>query len=269
MAMKRVRATVATNAPLEIYGGLQLGDELLDGLAAALRAGDLPFTFNHDAQRPVRTANFDAGVEPGPNGSKQVWATFDIDDADWDYVSAEFERHGVGGGISWSMTANPRRLGGPAQAQPALTIAADAGYFHQEDLAGLARDLAATTPLELREIYQFAAVPPPLVVVEIQQQSDLWHDLLVGGSASLAATMLFEFLKSLLRPRHRFEEQDSEPRTSFDFKLEEPGRTLEFHLRTDDSTALRDALDKLPAASALEQPAMSYDEESHEWVPPN
>lgn len=109
----------------------------------------------------------------------------------------------------------------------------------------------------------------PLVVIEIQQQSELWKELLVGGTSSIAAALLYDLMKKLLRPRHRHQPTDAELKTSFDFTLEEDGRVMRLHLRTDDPEALKVALDKLPVAAAEHLPTMTFDEQKNDWVPPS
>lgn len=129
--------------------------------------------------------------------------------------------------------------------------------------------LAAVAPLEVSELYQFAALPPALVVVEIQQQSEPWKELLVGGTSSIVAALLYDLMKTLLRPRHRHQQTDAEPKTSFEFTLEEEGRLMHLHLRTDDPAALAAALDRLPVAAAKQLPTMTFDEQKRDWVPPS
>jgi hypothetical protein len=239
MGKKLVRARLATTHAVDVYGGLQLGRNVMDDLAAAVKAGDLPMHLNHDIRRPLAVEIVDTGVEELPDGEFAAWAEYLIDEKVWEDWQLELAAAGAPGGMSFtfSVPISPSVQSAGAQAQ----IAGDAAHYSDDELteaaATLERVLSQAT--EADQLFQFNAVSMALVVIEFT------NDVLASVGPNVLASALWDACKLLWRPgaapheRSRFTVTARESRHG--------RRRLKLVIDVPDESALQIALRRAPA----------------------
>lgn len=161
--MVRRDMIVATTQRLEVYGGHQLTREDLEGLAASLRSG-IPVLAQHDARRPIRTENQDAGVRQRDDGEYEVWLSMDVDEDDWSEYEADLAEAGATGGISYTSYHPVARAPGP-EVGYTVQLAANAAHSTDEQILEAGEAFAGVAPIEVGRLLQFSFHPPDLVVL--------------------------------------------------------------------------------------------------------
>jgi hypothetical protein len=190
----RVRVRVATSHEVEAYGGFQLPDEVLGEMAEAIRTGAMPMHFQHDISRPVVTSNVVTGTERLEDGHLAVWAEFDVAEDSWAAFEAERVAASAPGGMSFSCTGPLK--GGTLARNSSAVIAADASHFTDDEIRAAAALLRTLDPdAGAKRLYQFSYVPDVKVVL------DLTVDLINSLGPNLAASVIYDAAKSLLRPQ--------------------------------------------------------------------
>ena len=249
MERRIVEAIVTGSRPFPAYGGgVQLGDAVLEELAAALRAGQLPVFINHDIRRPMDAKILDAEVRPTADGFKEVWVRIDVDAGQWDAFDQQRIAAGAPGGFSFSAAQPVRVLDGlPSASTEVIELAADASHWPDEVLLAAAEDLRQIGTVDVGRRFAFAYDPAAVVVISIA----LNLVLTVVGNALYDALKRFLFTD---RP------------TIFHFRVERGDELVEARLETSASDTLRQAVD---AFDELVNPGRLFvwDEESGEWKP--
>jgi hypothetical protein len=101
-------------------------------------------------------------------------------------------------------------------------------------------------------LYQFSVVPPPNVY--LLASLDVLRDLAVG----VAAAVLYEGLRHLLRPRQA-------ERSIFTFKFRDGDKEVSARIETSSEEALRQKIDKMPELADSPEDDYSYDADEGEW----
>lgn len=240
MAKKHVRARLATTHPVEVYGGLRLGRNVMEDLARAVKAGDLPMHLNHDVRRPLQVEIIDTGVEELPDGEFAAWAEYLVDEDAWEAWQAEVKAAGAPGGMSFTFSipiGRPTAESTPAEAQ----LAGDAAHYSDDELSGAAAALQSVVSVEVEaeELFQFNAVSVAMVVIEFTT------DLLASLGPNLLASALWDACKLLWRPG-----RVSHERSRFTLTARESPRgrrRLKLVIDVPDERALEVALKRAPA----------------------
>jgi hypothetical protein len=254
MATVRIRARVTTTHPVAAYGGIQLSEDVVRDIAAAIASGDMPMLFNHDLSRPMHTSNVVAGVEPTEDGYLAAWAEFDVEQSAWEAFEAERDALGAPGGMSFA-AASPIPDHEELEESDIL-IAADAAHFSDEEILVGERKLSALGKAHGSRYYQFAVIPDSKVVF------DFTIAVLGGVSLNVLAAILYDTAKSFLKPRRA---------TIFNLAVKQGRggrRSLKLHLAADGPEALRVAMER--AAEVLKSGAQgtyAYDPEGSTFKP--
>lgn len=178
-------AIVATSHRVEKYGGIRLGEDALQQIAAALNRGGVPMLSHHDPTRPVRTRDLLAGVVSLPDGERAVRIAGLINAEDW-AAAGEIR------GMSFAYPQPIGRADGPyPQAEP-LRLSADAAWFDDATIAHACSLMSALAPVEGNRLYQFSAVEDLRVIVEIGTS------LVAALGPNLAASAVWDGLKYML-----------------------------------------------------------------------
>ncbi len=239
MAKKRARARLATTHPVDVYGGLRLSRSVMEDLAAAVKAGDLPMHLDHDIRRPLAAEVVDTGVEELPDGEFAAWAEYLIDEKAWEDWQSELKAAGAPGGMSFTFLIPISRSVQPAGAE--AQVAGDAAHYSDDELTEAAATLerAFSRPTDADQLYQFNAVSVAMVVIE------LTSDLLASVGPNVLASALWDACKVLWRPgvapheRSRFTVTARESRHG--------RRRLKLVIDVPDESALEIALQRAPA----------------------
>jgi len=247
--MVEVEAIVATSHPIPAYGGVQLGENVLQEMAGALRSGRLPMLAQHDLRRAINAVVLDARVRHRSDGYKELRARFRVDGEQWAKFEQERLAAGAPGGFSFSCSepfAALQPLNG-APPEPGVALAADASHWSDADPLAAAEELRRIGGVEVGRRHEFAHDPNAVVVLE------LTASLITG----VLGNAIFEALKRFLR---------RDKPTTFHFHVEEGGRTVDGRIETDDADALRRAI---ASFDQLVNPPMLYlwDDEEGQWNP--
>ena len=80
---------ITTTHPIAAYGGIQIGENVLEEMATALKAGGLPMVAHHDLRRPMDAAVLAVSVRDRADGFKELWALLRVDADQWAMVEKE------------------------------------------------------------------------------------------------------------------------------------------------------------------------------------
>jgi hypothetical protein len=171
MDMKRVRATLATTDLIPAYGGFRLTLEELESMLKSLNAGTVQSRLFHDSRRPLTVENVEASIEQRPDGEHALWIEFDVDECQWAEYEAERDAQGAPGGLSFTLAETFFELEGADQPEGvSVTILADAGHFSDQQIQDAANALAGVGPVGMGRLYQFAAGPSALALIQFLVQ---------------------------------------------------------------------------------------------------
>jgi len=239
---------VTTSHPIEAYGGVKLSDIVLEQIAERLRGGLIPMINQHDPMHPIDCRCLRAQVVELSDGFKAVEADFEVDAEAWAAVEAEWAAVGAPGGFSfscaeWFDTAM----------EASLKLAADPHYFSDADIKKAAEIMSSAGTVKAGRLYQFAAVPPPHIVVDLGA-------VLTTIPVSVLGSAIYDGLKYLLlRVIHRKDEPAVE--TQIDFHTD--SQTLQ--IRSSDAEVLKHALDRIGDAIESRNGLLAWREEDGDW----
>lgn len=185
-------AIVATTHPVEKYGGVRLGDEVLVNIAEALNSGALPMIGQHDWTRPLRTRDVRASVVTMPDGERAVQMAGLVVRDDW-------EAHGPFGGMSFSASVPLARAEGPHPNRQPLWLSADGQFWDDTSIAEACMLMSSLGPVSGGTLVQFAALNDARVVLEIG------YELVITLGPGLATSAIWDGIVFLLRRRRRLQ----------------------------------------------------------------
>lgn len=162
MSTCRPHVVLATTTAIDAYGGFQLSDEELRGIAEAFAGGDIPLHFDHDPRKPIAISNIESGVAER-EGHLEAWAEFDVDRDVWDAWRARMAAEGHPGGMSFTLY-RPLPSDAVVVSDAQVEVAGDAAYFDEASLREAAEALKPLGKVQPHFIYQFADVPTSVVV---------------------------------------------------------------------------------------------------------
>jgi len=156
-----LEAIVATSHRVEKYGGVKLAESALQQIADALNAGTLPMIGHHDWTKPVRTRDLEASIVALADGEKAVRLVGLVRQDDWDAM-------GQIGGMSFTTFEVIGIAEGPhaAETEP-IKLAADAGWFSDDDIAGACSVISQLAPTEGARLLQFSAIDMARISLEL------------------------------------------------------------------------------------------------------
>ncbi len=156
-----LEAVVATTHRVEKYGGVKLAESALQQIVDALNSGTLPMIGHHDWTKPIRTRDVEASLVELADGEKGVRLVGLVHQDDWDAA-------GHVGGMSFTtfdvfgMAEGPH----PEGTEP-VKLAADAGWFADEDIGTACSIMSQLAPAEGARLLQFSAVDLARISLEL------------------------------------------------------------------------------------------------------
>ena len=242
---------------MEAYDGVQLAESVIEDIARRLRTEKTPMLVSHDIRRPLDAEILDAQVRATPDGFKEVWVRFTVDEAQWREFEREVQGSGAPGGFSFSASEPVTILEATegTTSDIVLELAADASHWPDGTLFSAGADLQTVGRVEVSRRYEFAIEPNAVVVLGVM------------GTVALGvlSNAIYDALRRFLRP-HR--------RTVFHFRVQQGDRTAEARLETSDAAALQEAVRALqalfePPPALAEQPPALYVWDAHQarWMP--
>jgi hypothetical protein len=165
--MRRIREPLATTERIPAYGGFRLSVEDLETILGELKAGATETRLMHDSRRPLHVENVEASIEQRPDGEYALWVQFDADEDRWAEYEAERDAQGGPGGLSFTLTGTFENL--PGKGEPtsiSLMVAADAAHFSDQEIRAAAEALTDAGPVKASRLYQFAAAPTALALIQ-------------------------------------------------------------------------------------------------------
>jgi hypothetical protein len=245
MPKVEVEAIVATSHPIAAYGGVRFDDTVLIKLADAILSGELPMLLQHDIRRPLDPEILDARVRDRPDGYKEVWIRFLVDEGIWEEFDQARIAADAPGGFSVSCSEPLAEMEGPSTSPVVFGLAADASHWPDEELLAAADDLRAVGAVKVGRRYEFAFVPAAVV--------DLVAPILTG----VVANAVYDALRRFLRP--------NQP-TIFHFHVEQDGDVVDARLETENAEALHSAIDAFDQLVNPERPFF-WDNDEGRWKP--
>lgn len=156
-----LESIVTTTHRVEKYGGVRLAESALQQIVDALNAGTLPMLGHHDWTRPIRTRDLEASIVELPDGEKAVRLVGLVHQDDWDAV-------GQVGGMSFTTFEALGLAAGPhPPGTEAVRLAADAGWFTDDDIAAACSVISRVAPAEGARLLQFSAIDLARISVEL------------------------------------------------------------------------------------------------------
>lgn len=224
MAKIRIQGVVATTHPMGVYGGVSFPETVIQTLADGINDGSIPLALQHDPRSRLDAQVIEAVVDRSDDGHLQVVATYEVDEAEWEAKGGE--------GLTGFSPSMRQPFLGDREGTPAATIAADAHWFSDEQLTAAYDDLSKSgLPVQALRLYQFAVVPPALVVFVLQQLGAI--------PFGMRGAYLYDSLKHLV--------SHDEP-SKFDLNItdERTGKTTHAYVETSSDDVLKHAIDTLP-----------------------
>jgi hypothetical protein len=220
----RIEVLVASTHPMEAYGGVSFPEETIRSLFDTIKNGNLPLGLHHDPRLRVDAKAIDARLERGEDEHLQVIAIYEVDEGDWNLKG--------GNQVSGFSISGTVPMLGDYKTDPGATIAADAHWFTDAQITAAFNDLSKLgMPVQGRRLYQFATVPPALVVLALQQ--------VLSIPTAVLGAYIYDVLKHFVsREPSKFELNITDPRT---------GKATHAYLETTSRKVLKHALDTLPA----------------------
>lgn len=152
---------MATTHRVEKYGGVQLAESALQQIADALNAGTLPMIGHHDWTKPVRTRDLEASIVALADGERAVRLVGLVHQDDWDAV-------GQIGGMSFTTFDVIGIAEGPhAAGTEPIKLAADAGWFTDEDIGDACSVTSQLAPTQGARLLQFSAIDLARISLEL------------------------------------------------------------------------------------------------------
>lgn len=188
-----VDAVLATDQPMEAYGGIRLSVEALHQLAQQVMQPGAEMVVNHDSTRPLNPSNVHAEVRWNERGWHEVFISFEADADAWAEFQAGTSALGVPGGMSFA-TCVTLATGGSGD-RPGVTISADAHHFSPADLQAAGVHLLPTLDVELQELFQFSSEPLARVLVEYSLE------VVRAVPPDMLAALLYDAIKGFVRKR--------------------------------------------------------------------
>lgn len=175
---------IITDAPIDAYGGVQLGPLELDRLLSQLTQPGYEWLLHHDPRRTLQTDLLHAEIRTTASGHRGVWVRLLVEEADlW---AAEEAIRG------FSVSGVEEQVPIPANDLPRIFIATDAGHWDDASREELALALAEHFAVGTGRLYQFSFVPPPHVIIEFTAMT-------AGALASgVAGNLLWDVIKTHL-----------------------------------------------------------------------
>jgi hypothetical protein len=137
----------------------------------SLKAGTVQSRLFHDSRRPLHVENVEASIEQRPDGEYALWVEFDADEDRWAEYEAERDAQGGPGGLSFTLTETFDDLQGRGEPTAvSVVVAADAGHFSDQQIRAAADALADVGPVKASRLYQFAAGPTALALIQFLVQ---------------------------------------------------------------------------------------------------
>src|ERR1700691_2735603 len=221
-----IEGVAASTRAMDAYGGVQLPCELVESVANNLKRGSMQWGLHHDPRVALDVTVLDAFTRTGSDGHVEAVVRFEVDENQW-------QRTGTSAPEGLSISGSQRFLGDP-DVSPAVTIAADAHWFSDDQIRAAFEKLAAVgEPVEGCRLYQFAAEPPALVALAfvLQQLSTI--------PTGLLCSYIYDALKNFVGPHV----EPSKFSLTFD---KETGGVTHAYLETTSDDVLKHAIDTLP-----------------------
>jgi hypothetical protein len=226
-----LEAIVATTHRVEKYGGVQLAESALQQIVDALNAGTLPMIGHHDWTKPIRTRDLEASIVELTDGEKGVRLVGLVHQDDWDAA-------GQIGGMSFTTFDVFGTAEGPhPPGTEPVKLAADAGWFTDEDIGAACSVISQLAPAEGARLLQFSAVDIARITFEIG------ITYVTAWGPGIAQNAIWDGLKHLmLRRLKRTPEGGIEPPTRIELVTPLPAGAVTAIIDTSDPDVAQKAL---------------------------
>lgn len=238
-----IEAIVTTSHPVAAYGGVKLDDAVLDQVARALAAGELPMLNSHDVRRPLWSKVHEARVRDRDDGFKEVWARILVERDSWNEYESDRLAAGAPGGFSFSATEPIAVLPSSSDRDDApLMLAGDAAHWSDDELLNARAVLSGVGEVSVARRYQFAQTPEAVLVLVIALPE-------LTGLLSNAA---YDGLKRLF---------NEDRRTVLHLHVKDGDQEVVARLETDEPDVLDDAIEFLGEALSDGPTILAWDGE--------
>lgn len=226
MALVRIEGVVASTRPLDAYGGVQFGEDWVKSLADHIKDGKVGWELHHDPRARLDVRVIDAFTRADADGHIEAVVSLEVDEDEW-------ERKGGNTASGFSVSGRKRLLGESGES-PAVTVAADAHWFSDDEIRAAFEELSKVGgPVQGCRLYQFAAEPPALVTLAF----------LLQQLSSIPAGLLCSYIYDALRHFVGTRKEPSKFSLTFD---NETGSLTHAYLETASDDVLKHAIDALP-----------------------
>jgi hypothetical protein len=255
MGLIIVDGFVITNAPVAVYGGVQVSKEELSRIADQIRHLGVPMLANHDERLRLKPRLLNVDVRPTPSGALGVWVEFETDEEAWKAAS-----NAVGGlrGFSVSVVEVYKEATG-AFFKPFVQISSDAGHWDDTLRDEVAEALSPYFNVKSSRLYQFNVEPPAKIIVEF---GIALLPLIQSVGINIFSSALWDGLK-LFFPRFP-QGKRTEP-TIIDFSAPRGNGVVHFFVRTSDTEVAKHAVDKLTEVADSSGNGFHYNEQRDRW----
>lgn len=265
-----VLGTLMTSEPIEAYGGMSISSEVLLSVAQYINLSGVPFHVDHKLAEPIRMRGFEAFVESRIDGIDVLKFRAEIHEDDQYWLDS---RMGVSATITAPLARDKNIL---EHEEPSIRISADHAWFGDDALIEMEEQLATQgiqgRSIRVERAYQFSFVPDPQIFVDV-----VYPFLL-----SLGAGALWDGIKKVFSRRKTPPGAGQEALTTINFSVKDGDRSVTAVVTTNDEMVAERAMKSFDraVASFFETPSVAYpddnrksvmiwDDESHNWAPPN
>lgn len=226
-----IEAVVATSHRVEKYGGVQLAESALQQIADALNTGAVPLLGQHDWTQPIRSRDLEASIITLPDGEKAVRMVGLVHQGDW-------ESAGQFGGMSFTTFETLGVAQGPhSAATEAVSVAADAGWFADADIAAACEIICPLAPAQGSRLLQFSAAD----IARISLEVGLTY--VAAWGPGIAQSAIWDGLKHLmLRRLKRKPDAAGQSPTRIELVTKLPGGSVVGVIDTNDPEVVKSAL---------------------------
>lgn len=246
MNKRTLKGWVATDGPIDGHPDLRVDLEMLAELADRLRSGQMPFQFDHDSDKPIKSRVLLAEVRQLENGDHGVWAEIEVFGDDQTISELEMRK-----GFSIAFTkALPRTDHPRTSNKPKIAIFVDAINFGSAAALEAARTLSPEFDVQPGLLYQLWIVPPPKIIIYLG----------IEALKSIADGLFFDTLKKLMS-----RSKQSKTSLELEFRVTTPKGNVDARLKTSNPTEAKQALKALRDITKPLGKSIVYDLQGKRW----
>jgi len=252
MTYVEVDAIIATDGPINAYGGIRLTRAALEQVAEALKSGSVRPGWHHDPRIPANYTVIDCGLRETTEGEAQVWATLRVEKSEWDEYQSGLPE-GTPGGMSITFTEPITHIDtASADNAASFQVAADALHWTDEEIIAAGETIAAVASVDVKRRYELAIEPNAVVYLGM-----VFTEIVLPTLTGVLGAALYDAMKRFLRP--------SGDKTIFHFEVELPDRKVMGYVETRDPEVLKRAMESFDRLAAQPAELSVWDEDAEQW----